>query len=547
VEHSACTLDVGSKGLVNAQPRSVCCNSISQRRRRSFVEDRRHGGQQWRCQKLRHVVKVSLRAINVPCPEQRHWPVMCDMVKSANAGLIEQPAKRKPFANWVKRITNLKGNDEQASKKKKSVSKQKKNNTHNGVVKNNPYPQSGTLRPRERSPASSVNGQLSFSTPETHTQHRNGSFDSLPSSAAHDRECQSNNNKSGAPTLATNEGTIHSDAGQSKAATTTTGGHAFSTDGAGAGSTFSSPNHSERSLTTTLTTIQSQSHGSALQNGASTHPSPHNHGSFNNPNPVMFSHQFPTSPAPSHMTASAIPRYLNEAPHPVSYHAATAGNLLTDNASILTLASSSKQRRRSMDTDASVRAIPPSSVWGGSRESLPLSILSATVETGPSTGLYTNSQSRPSMGGLASASVYSSQGVSAPALASERNSYYKSPKDFADAKSLRSINQFDSKSINDAKSMDVSSLRGYEGSTRSGAAGHSRNDSVPGSISSPLASPGVRHPSTSGALSRRSSDWQEITDDKDETDDDGTEKHNSNAQKRAEGDIHNDLPHEENK
>lgn len=476
--------------------------------------------------------------------EQWHAPIICHLSNNANVSLAEQPAKRKPFANWVKRIANLKGNDEQANKKKKSVSKPKKSSPHNGNVKNNPYPQSGTVRPRIRSPDSSVNGHLSFSTSESHVQHPNGSFGSLPSSAVPDREGQGHSNKSGAPTLATNEGTIHSDAGQSKAATTTTGGRALSTDGAGAGSTFSSPNHSERSLTTTLTTIQSQAPGSTLQNGALSHPSPHNQGNTNNPNPVMFSHQFPTSPAPSHMTASAIPRYLNEVPHPVSYHAATAGNILTDNASILTLASSSKQRRRSMDTDASVRAIPPSSVWGGSRESLPLSVLSANADAGPSTGLHANSQSRPSMGGLVSTertSVYSAQGVSAPALASERNSYYKSPKDFADAKSLRSVNQFDSKSINDAKSLDVSSLRGYEGSTRSGAVGHTRNDSVPGSISSPLASPGVKHPSTSGALSRRSSDWQEITDDKDETsNDDDMEKHNADAPRLLEGDNHDD-------
>ncbi|KAK9474627.1 uncharacterized protein V1510DRAFT_411531 [Dipodascopsis tothii] len=39
-----------------------------------------------------------------------------------------------------------------------------------------------------------------------------------------------------------------------------------------------------------------------------------------------------------------------------------------DNASIITLASSSK-RRKSLDTNASTRALAPSSLWG-SRESL---------------------------------------------------------------------------------------------------------------------------------------------------------------------------------
>ncbi|KAK1087993.1 hypothetical protein LTR33_000784 [Friedmanniomyces endolithicus] len=191
------------------------------------------------------------------------------------------------------------------------------------------------------------------------------------------------------------------------------------------------------------------------------------------------------------MTASAIPRHISEA-IPNTYSSATANNLLSDDASILTLASSSKRRRRSMDTDASVRALAPGS-------------------------------SRPSMGGLASAeraSIYSNQGISAPALASERNSFYshKPAKDYSDAKSLRSMtgldarSQYDARSINEARSQlgDVASLKNNEGSVRSGALGHSRNDSIPGSIGSPLASPGLRQAGTSGALSRRNSDWQDL-------------------------------------
>ncbi|KAI7535020.1 hypothetical protein KC331_g12247 [Hortaea werneckii] len=252
----------------------------------------------------------------------------------------------------------------------------------------------------------------------------------------------------------------------------------------------------------------------------------------------MFSHQYPTSPAPLATPASAIPRHVADT-MPNNYNAATANNVLTDNASILTLASSSKRRRRSMDTDASVRAIPPSSVWGGSRESLPLSVLSGNAPEpsgggGGAGGLYAHSHSRPSIGGLASAeraSVYSSQGVTAPALASERNSSYShKPKDLGgDAKSLRSLtggggidarSQYDAKSLNDARSMDLSSLKNYEGSIRSGALGHGRNDSISGSIGSPLAaSPGPRQTSLSGApppLSRRSSDWQDAREEREE-------------------------------
>jgi hypothetical protein len=62
----------------------------------------------------------------------------------------------------------------------------------------------------------------------------------------------------------------------------------------------------------------------------------------------------------------------------------------------------------------------------------------------------------------------------------------------------------------DARSLrnQEGSIRNYEGSIRSGALGHGRNDSISGSIGSPLASPGfIRHASTSGALSRRSGEW----------------------------------------
>ncbi|KAK0317294.1 hypothetical protein LTR82_011616 [Friedmanniomyces endolithicus] len=437
----------------------------------------------------------------------------------------ERQPKKKPFAAWVKRITNLKSNDDSETGKKKRAAKHKKNNTYNGTFLNYPYPESGPRRPRGDSPAESVNGHLSFSTPPSNPQDDAGSYISGIGSALEDRDGPSQNNKSGAPTLATKPGTVRSDAGHSKAATTTTREGALSgTDGAGAGSTFSSPAPSERSLTTTLTTIQSQATGTAQQNGVSGHHSAHHHGSLNNPNPVMFSHQYPTSPAPSHMTASAIPRHISEA-IPNTYSSATANNLLSDDASILTLASSSKRRRRSMDTDASVRALAPASVWGGSRESLPLSVLSGNLDTGASgpSGIYSASQSRPSIGGLASAeraSIYSNQGISAPALASERNSFYshKPAKDYSDAKSLRSMtgldarSQYDARSINEARSQlgDVASLKNNEGSVRSGALGHSRNDSVPGSIGSPLASPGLRQAGTSGALSRRNSDWQDL-------------------------------------
>ena len=319
-----------------------------------------------------------------------------------------------------------------------------------------------------------------------------------------------NSGRSAAPTVATMPDTIHSDAGYSRALTGTTAGGALSSlDGAGgANSTFSSPNQSTHSLTTTLTTIQSTN---ALTPTGGLTSNPAN----NSPHPtVQFTHQYP-------ITASAIPTHL-QAPStqqpqqqhlPTTYSSATAHNLLTDNASILTLASSSKRRRRSMDTDASVRALAPHSVWGNSSESLPLSVFSAHEHTGPT------SAPRPSaVGGLRDerTSVYSTQGISAPALASERNSFYagshKAPthRDGADGRSVRSFAQgaqstgADGKSIGGGGAYDGASLRGYEGSIRSGAlgagGGHVREQSVSGS---PLHSPSLlRRPS--GAISL---DW----------------------------------------
>lgn len=114
-------------------------------------------------------------------------------------------------------------------------------------------------------------------------------------------------------------------------------------------------------------------------------------------------------------------------------------------------------------------------------------MLSASVgdhsSTAASGGLY---QGRPSIGGIPNperASVYSSTGV-APALTSERNSYYAG----------KHANTVDGASV------------------RSGLVGHGRNDSITGSIggmASPLASP--RDVGMTGRISRRSSGWGEVS------------------------------------
>ena len=358
----------------------------------------------------------------------------------------------------MKRLANLKNvssNSPHSTSKKHSHHLSDKKNTIS-----NPYPESGY-----------VDGHSSGSPPygrrstTTAASHNDGSFMSYedPSTTSH---VVMRSNRSTAPTLATNPDTIGSDAGRSRAETSGTAGGALSSRDGYGNSTFSSPQHSQESLTTTLTTIQS-----TAPSGMLAPPNGPAHGSSS----MQFSHQYPVSPP-----VSAIPSHL--APqHPHSYQAATANNMLSDNASILTLASSSKRRRRrSLDTDASVRAIAPASLFGNSRESLPLSVLSANVET--ANGIY-GGHNRPSVSGIAGAeraSLYSASGV--PALSSERNSY-----------------------VAEKRTVDGASVR-------SGLLGHGRSESgsITGIASSPLVSPRDVNPPRRS--SRMSTEWKEQTD-----------------------------------
>jgi hypothetical protein len=215
--------------------------------------------------------------------------------------------------------------------------------------------------------------------------------------------------------------------------------------------------------------------------------------------PNIYSNQFPSS-----TPATAVPAHLAPHTHPTTYNSATANNVLTDDASILTLASSSKRRRRnSLDTNASVRALAPASMFGGSRESLPLSILSASVVDPSNTSATNASGAIQRNPGIAAerTSLISSSGI-APALARERNSYLGKQ---GDAASIRS---------------------GLLGG------GHGRNDSFtnsvsggptnPAVVSSLLTSPlaGAAGPGTSvgpqGLSSRQSSAWGDIADENEE-------------------------------
>ncbi|KAH4310188.1 hypothetical protein HBH64_148030 [Parastagonospora nodorum] len=358
----------------------------------------------------------------------------------------DRHARKRPFAGWMKRLANLKPS---SSDSPGGSGNGKKATAKKAAAKNNPYPESGVV-------TASAPAHLSFSTPETPRARSKESFTSVEEGASEQQHALANSNRSTAPTADT--GNSHLMSG---------------------GSTFSSPNGSEHSLTTTLTTIQSTAPSHVLGAG---HAQP----TTANGTPVHFSHQFPSnSPLPS-----AIPPHLAPLQQPNSYQGATANNILTDNASILTLASSSKRRRRnSLDTNASVRALAPSSHYGGSRESLPLSVLSGNADA-----IYSPSNRPGNVGAFANAeraSVYSASGVTAPVLTSERNSYYAN-KQNADGLSIRS-----------------------------GLLGHGRTDSISSiraTPTSPLASP--REPLGPGKVSRRSSDWKDAKDAREASDED---------------------------
>ncbi|KAH6679937.1 hypothetical protein F5X68DRAFT_223733 [Plectosphaerella plurivora] len=363
---------------------------------------------------------------------------------------VDRPGRRRPFSTWVRKLTNFnKGSS--SNDAARLAADPKRTHKKRGSKKNNPYPQSATInylngRATEHQSAQSFVSERSGSA--TSLDRRRHSDDGQPPHTA-------GGARSLAPTVATERHSIM--APSSVAGTSRTIGGMDSRRGGD--STFSSPAPSVRSLTTTLTTIQSVAPN--LQGAPAAHPNP-GHAS-NQSQTIQFHQPFPTTSPPSAIPAHLAPSSTGPG-HPTTYSSATANNLLTDNASILTLASSSKRRRRrSFDTDASVRALAPSSLWGGSRESLPLSVLSSNVDQagGPSGALHQSSGARAN---AERTSIYSATGV-VPALPSERNSFYY------------------------ARQRDPT---GDGASTRSGILGHGRAESISGSIigvNSPLSSP----------------------------------------------------------
>ncbi|CAN9136700.1 unnamed protein product [Alternaria alternata] len=265
--------------------------------------------------------------------------------------------RKRPFAGWMKRLANLKPSSSDAPGKKGNTVKK-------GGAKNNPYPESGYINTNV-APA-----------------------DNSSEPAAGQRQGVEKSDKSTAPTVATVPETVHST--RSKAET---GGSNF----VNGGSTFSSPNGSEHSLTTTLTTIQSTAPSNVLNLGQAQNQ---NNATSSSATPVHFSHQFPASPPPS-----AIPPHLAPQQQPNSYQGATANNILTDNA----------LPHPRVIVQASPSQLPnPDTIYSPSNR--PSNV-----------GAFVNAER---------ASVYSASGVTAPVLPSERNSYYATKQ--ADGLSVRS-------------------------------------------------------------------------------------------------------------
>jgi hypothetical protein len=301
--------------------------------------------------------------------------------------------RRKPFTSWVKRLN-------QKMKRTKGP--------------NNPYPQSGHVSSRHGLPPSC----------STQRQPESQSIDypqsTVESTPDPELVVHSAEELSGQSMQSTSEGRrsteVEGDAdgdveGRPPTTAPSYGGTSFAgtnitaTDARRPDSTFSSPAPSARSVATTLSTMQTnmanglvngQPANTTTQPTTTTRPQQHQVVQYTQPEALVAA-----------LPASDGERNRRSAYRPATYSAIIANNLLSDNISILTLASSTqRRRRRSWDTDydhASVRALPPASQFGGSRESLPLSVLSANLDGQPtSPGLTTaRSIAERSVSGLA--------------------------------------------------------------------------------------------------------------------------------------------------
>lgn len=392
-------------------------------------------------------------------------------------GSQDPKSRRRPFATWVKKLKNFKGaysNDSgngSSSKREKTLAKKRLSKN------NNPYPESGRVGSHTHAPNRASTHSVSSGPSGVTSATSLGRTLSITSTTDGRGRIPTACGRSVAPTVSTTDhDAAHSIATPSHGASSVAGTNRTVNGGfesrRGGDSTFSSPAPSVRSLTTTLTTIQSMPMGVGSSTSNNHSNSPHQHHS------IHFNQPFPNTPAsaiPAHLTPSSVVG-TGQSGHPTTYNIATANGLLTDNASILTLASSSKRRRRrSLDTNASVRALAPSSLFGGSRESLPLSVLSATIEstTVPSSSAVPPVPAPP-VGAARSvterASIYSVTGIGG----TDRTSLYagkpqpQQSQPFAPQEKAGSVGC-------GVSGTDAASIR-------SGRLGHSRAESINGSL-----------------------------------------------------------------
>lgn len=281
--------------------------------------------------------------------------------------------RRKPFSSWVKKLN-------QKMKRTKGL--------------NNPYPQSGHVSSKHPQQQHHESLPQSIDYPVDVDADASSRDPALVVHSAEDLNRQSiistTSGRASADVETEGEGspprTAPSYGGTSLAGTMIT-----ATDPRRPDSTFSSPAPSARSVATTLSTIQSQMANGVLAAAPNNTMNQNTNQNANN-NVQASSRTTQQREAVQYSQPDALStampgdRNTRSAYRPATYSAIIANNLLNDNISILTLASSTqRRRRRSWDTDydhASVRALPPSQ-FGGSRESLPLSVLSANLDGQP--------------------------------------------------------------------------------------------------------------------------------------------------------------------
>ncbi|CCC10908.1 unnamed protein product [Sordaria macrospora k-hell] len=407
----------------------------------------------------------------------------------------ERTGRRRPFSSLMKKLKSMKPGDavRHASSKKNNSKKQADNNPYSAVGRSNSDHVQIALTPP---PTSHYSVSSTRSARTSSTTSVDPSDDSVRLSTDGHPPPTMGGRSTIAPTVVTDHETSCSMAAPSYGASSVTGTTRTANIDSRRGndSTFSSPAPSVRSLTTTLTTIQSfvpngaaATHNNSNPNSTNMSNSPnhhhHNHHSHHSTSQIIhFNQPFPTTATP----VSAIPAHLvpsgqggNSPFYPTTYHTATANNLLTDNASILTLASSSKRRRRrSFDTDASVRALAPSSLFGGSRESLPLSVLSSNMEGG-------------TIGGMSGATTPGGLYRGPNALTNDRTSIYSS---------TTGILASDRNSFYSKQAIGGTGVGGDAASVRSGLLGHGRAESINGSIGGGLTPAPMNGVASAGSL-----------------------------------------------